>query len=190
MATKITDRVLKWVIIIAAIIALTIFVLMVVLPPSKGTELQLKYMQFYFEAFKALIVSFVVAILVVVIPQYLNEAKYMFERLRDSRRAYSEAHTGFTYLEYRLAVLDYGAAILLIEDIHVKKHIAETYDELEIHLRRKNETLRDWSARIANKLDALKHEIGSDYDSWSKSTPQERLQRLRTIVERLDRPPA
>lgn len=189
MEKKITDRVIVWMIIIAAIIALAIFILMFVFPLSKGSDLQIKYLQFYFEAFKAVLISFVVAILVVVIPQRLNEGKYMFERLKDSRRAYSEAHTGFTYLEYRLAVLDYGAAISLIEDIHIKKHIAETYDELECHLNRKNETVQEWSARIANKLDILKHEIGSDYDSWSKSTPQERLQRLRIAIGGLDRTP-
>lgn len=147
-------------------------------------------MQFYYDIFKTLLVSFVVAVLVVVIPHSLNEAKYRLERLRESRRAYSEAHTGFTYLEYRLAVLDYGAAIALIEDIHVKKHMAETYDELATHLSRKGEAVKDWSDRIAGKLDRLTKEIGSDYERWTASTPQERLAKLLRASERFERVPA
>jgi hypothetical protein len=190
MAMGLGDRVLKWVVAVTTGISLILLVLMAMMPAPADSELRLKYMQFYHDAFRTLLVSFLVAVLVVVIPHSLNEAKYKFERLRESRLAYSQAHTGFTYLEYRLAVLDYGAAIALIEDIHVKKHMAETYDELAAHLRRKGEAVKDWSDRIAGKLDRLTKEIGSDYERWTAGNPQERLARLLQASKDFKRIPA
>jgi len=178
MAIGLTDKVIRGMLVVAVGATVVLLVVMAVMPAPTESELKLRYMQFYYEAFKTLLVSFVAGVLIVVVPQYLNEAKYTFERLRESRRAYSEAHTGITYLEYKLAVLDYGAAMALIEDIHVKKHMAETYDELARHLGRKGEPVTAWSDRIAVKLDKLKNEVGADFDRWTNSTPQERLARL------------
>jgi hypothetical protein len=190
MPKGLTQRVLIGTIVVAAGLAVALLILIAVVPSPEESELKLGYMQFYHEAFKTILVSFVAAILAVVVPHYLSEAKYTFERLKDSRRAYSEAHTGVTYLEYRLAVLDYAAAIALIEDIHVKKHMAETYDELEAHLARKRQHVDEWSERVAGKLDRLKREIGSDFDGWTNSTPQQRLARLLPTSKPFERPPS
>lgn len=186
MSLGLTEKVIKGMVVVAVGGAIVLLVVMAVMPMPIESELRLRYMQFYYEALKTLLVGFVAGVLIVVVPQYLNEAKYTFERLRESRRAYSEAHTGVTYLEYKLAVLDYGAAMTLIEEIHVKKHMAETYDELALHLGRKGEPVKAWSERIAIKLDKLKDEVGADFDRWTNSTPQERLTRLLATSKRRD----
>jgi hypothetical protein len=178
MAVGLTGRVIKGMVVVAVGATVVLLVVMAVTPAPIESELKLRYMQFYYEAFKTLLISFVAGVLIALVPQYLNEAKYTFERLRESRRAYSEAHTGITYLEYKLAVLDYGAAMALIEEIHVKKHMAETYDELALHLSRKGEPIKAWSDRIAVKLDKLKNEVGTDFVRWTDNSPQERLARL------------
>lgn len=186
---RMTDRVLKGLVVVGVGVGALLLLLMVLVPIPPDSAARLQYLQFYYEAFKTLLVGFVVAVLAVVIPHHLNEARYTFERLKDSRRAYSEAHTGITYLEYRLAVLDYGAAIALIEDIHVKKHMAETYDELAVHLGRKGQTVKDWSDRLAKKLDHVTKEVGLDYAWWANAAPHERLARLLHASQEFRRDP-
>jgi hypothetical protein len=185
----VTDRILKSLVIVGVAAGAVLLVLIFVVPLPSESVGRLQYLQFYYEAFKALLVGVGVGVLAIVVPHHLNEAKYRFERLRDSRRAYSEAHTGITYIEYRLAVLEYGAAIALIEEIHVKKHMAETYDELAIHLSRKGQTVNEWSDRLAKKLDKLTREVGLDYSRWANSPPEERLTRLLHASQELTRPP-
>jgi hypothetical protein len=184
-----SDRVLKWLVIVGVGVATMLVMLMVIVPIPADSGARLQYLQFYYEAFTTLLVGVMVAVLSVVIPQHLKEATYKFERLRDSREAYSEAHTGITYIEYRLAVLDYGAAIALIESIHVKKHMAETYDELALHLARKGQSVTEWSDHLARKLSRLTKEVGTDYVQWTNAAPQERLARLLRASEEFIRTP-
>jgi hypothetical protein len=184
-----SDRVLKWLVIVGVGIAALLVALMAIVGTPAESGARLQYLQFYYEAFKTLLVGVVVAVLSVIIPHRLKEATYTFERLRDSRRAYSQAHTGITYIEYRLAVLDYGAAIALIEDIHVKKHLAETYDELALHLARKGQSVKEWSDHLARKLSRLTKEVGMDYVQWTNAAPQERLARLLRASEEFTRTP-
>ena len=146
-------------------------------PMPADAELRLRHLQLYADVLKTLVAGVFVAVLVVLIPHSLNEAKYRFEQRRESRQAYSEAKTGVVYLPYRLAVLDYGEAIALIEGVHVKKHVAETYDELTDHVQGK--TVREWSDELFNELQRLKKVVGDDHDVWSRQSPQERLSRLR-----------
>ena len=182
-------RALQAVLMLAVLLFVGLLIVATMVPLPSVPALRLQYMQLYAEVGQTLLAGVVVAVLVVAIPHSLNAAKYRFGRLRASRRAYSEAHTGVTYLPYRLAALDYGAAIALIERVHVRKHIAESYDELAEHLRRKGEDPSHWSDRLAGTLDRLTKEIGPQPERWVALSPTQRVQLLRTAA-RAERPPA
>src|ERR1700733_12102147 len=76
--------------------------------------------------------------------------RYSFERLRDSRTAYSEAKTGIDYLPLRLCTLDLKAAAAFVQRAHVRKHEAELYPELKLHLKKRgiDKTPEQWGDGI------------------------------------------
>jgi hypothetical protein len=84
------------------VVALAGLVYLAAGPLPEDADLRLRHLQLYADVLKTLVAGVFVAVLVVLIPHSLNEAKYRFERLRESRQAYSEAKTGVDYLPYRV----------------------------------------------------------------------------------------
>ena len=91
----------------------------------------------YADIFKTIVAGVVVALLAVLIPTLVGEARFAFERMKDSRVAYSNAKTGIDYLKLRLSTLNLHDAAALVQHVHFQKHLAELYDELSLHLLRR-----------------------------------------------------
>lgn len=98
-------------------------------------ELTTEQLRFFLDAYKAIGVGFLVALLGAIIPQLLPEARDRFERFKDSRVAYSEAKTSVIYLPDKLSDLSISDAATVVQDAHKKLHLAETYTELKNHLK-------------------------------------------------------
>jgi hypothetical protein len=94
------------------------------------------YYKFCQDVFKTVIVGLVIGALGIVIPAFLTYSRDKFERLQNSRVAYSSAKTGVDYLALRLSALNLSKAGRLIQDVHFQKHQAQLYEkELKVHLK-------------------------------------------------------
>lgn len=76
---------------------------------------------FFLDAYKAIGVGFLVALLGAIIPQLLPEGRDRFERFKDSRVAYSEAKTSVLYLPEKLSNLTFSDAVTAVQDAHGKQ---------------------------------------------------------------------
>ena len=167
---------LKWVVVVTVALFLlaTIGFASIDVPPDAGQRLE--YLEFALEVYRALFIGFLVATLGILIPQSFTESKYEFERFRESRLAYSEAKTGIEYLPDRLADLEFAAAVELIERVHVRKHVAETYTELKQHLHGRSP--RDWGDGAYARLAGMRDVLREHSHDWSALDRHERLQML------------
>lgn len=77
-------------------------------------------MNYYLGIYKTIFVSFLVTLLVALLPQVYTEKKDRFERLKESRLAYSEAKTAVIYLPYKLSEMNYLQGASALEVAHVK----------------------------------------------------------------------
>lgn len=93
--------------------------------------LKLKYMNYFLGIYKTIFVSFLATLLVALLPQVYTEKKDSFERLKESRRAYSEEKTAVIYLPYKLSEMNYLQGASALEVAHIKLHMAPTYPELK-----------------------------------------------------------
>ena len=137
------------------------------------------------ELSKAVLVGFGAALLGILIPAVLSEARYGFERLRDSRTAYSEAKTSVDYLPLRLCTLDLKAASALVQRAHVRKHEAELYPELRIHLKRRgiDKTPDQWGDELYYRLFSIRELLERHAGEWDSLGPGVRLALLREVVK-------
>ncbi len=150
--------------------------------PSLTFELK----QFYFEAYKAVGIGFLVAVLATIIPQILPEARDKFERFKDSRIAYSQAKTSVIYLPERLASLSFKDAVFTVQRAHEKLHLADTYKkELRKHLRWYPYP-KIWSEQMYWEITAVKTMLQSNVDNWPKLTDGERMRVLRSVVDAVE----
>src|SRR5262245_15824982 len=131
-----------WLAVIATVVVAAI--LLVFLERSAGqysgtTPIsdRIEYYKLHVDLAKAVLVGFGAALLGILIPAVFAEARFSFERLRDSRTAYSEAKTSVDYLALRVCTLDPKGAAALVQRAHVRKHEAELYPELGLHLKRR-----------------------------------------------------
>jgi hypothetical protein len=138
----------------------------------------LKYSQLYLDAFKVIIVSFFVAMLGILIPVLSREAKESFERLKESRVAYSEAKTGVTYLPIRLCTMSFADASVLIQRVHFQKHQAELYGELDQHVKRVGTTRDIWTDQLYERLIGYLTVLESHAEDWDGMKPHQRLEKL------------
>ncbi|MES9921786.1 MAG: hypothetical protein ABW161_16285 [Candidatus Thiodiazotropha sp.] len=120
------------VIAIILFVAATIWMSAVITEPSgdsiEAHEVRVKYLTFKLDVYKTITIGFLVAILGLLIPNILPEAKYKFELLKEGRRIYSKAKTGIDYFRFELADLNRLSARAHIHEIHEHKHIADEYD--------------------------------------------------------------
>jgi hypothetical protein len=134
------------------------------------------------DGYKAIGIGFLVAILAVLIPQLLPEEKYRFERLRDSREAYSQAQTGILYLPQRMADLSYMEAIVLLQSAHEYLHVAQTYGELAQHLAPHDDP-ETWGQSRYRTLTAVKDVMERNVQSWDALSRKERLHDVLSAIQ-------
>src|ERR1017187_11027645 len=128
----------------------------------------------YLEIFKILGGGLFVALLTL----YIQKQHYTFERMKESRRAYSEAKTAVDYLELRLSCLKLADAAQLLQQIHINKHMAEIYPELLVHLKRKgtNKSPLEWGDDLYFKLYAVRRILERHVSEWDELAPALRLE--------------
>lgn len=99
-------------------------------PPEQNEKLNVKYLEHYVAAFQILAVGIFAAIVTVVIPLLMPEARDRFERFKESRKAYSKAKTAVIYLPVKVAnAADMKEAVILVEEAHRQLHFAETFEK-------------------------------------------------------------
>ena len=135
----------------------------------------------FLDGYKAIGLGFLVAILATVVPQLLPEEKYRFERLRDSREAYSKAQTGITYLPNKLATLGYAESVALLQSVHEHLHVAQTYTELSLHLA-PYDTPEKWGPSKYRTLMAVKEVLQRELPSWDSHLAEHRLHLLQEAI--------
>src|ERR1700722_6990845 len=146
---------------------------------------RIQYYKLYVDLAKAVLVGFGVALLCILIPAVFAEARNTFERLRDSRTAYSEAKTGIDYLPLRLCTLDLKAAATFVQPAHVRKHEAELYPELNFHLKKRgiNKTPEQWGDGIYSQLFDVRELLEAHAGEWDSLRPDARLALLREVLK-------
>jgi hypothetical protein len=146
---------------------------------------RIQYYKLYVDLAKAVLVGFGAALLGILIPAVFAEARYSFERLRDSRTAYSEAKTGIDYLPLRLCTLDLKAAAAFVQRAHVRKHEAELYPELKFHLKKRgiNKTPEQWGDGIYSQLFDVRKLLEAHAGEWDSLGPDARLALLRDALK-------
>jgi hypothetical protein len=134
---------------------------------------RVQYYAVYFDVLKAIWVGIAIALL----PVGIGELRQDFERLKESRIAYSEAKTGVDYLSLRVSSLTLKEAAALIQQVHVRKHQAELYEELEFHLRRRGYegTPVQWGDMLYEELFRVRGLLEANAGQWDKLEPDERL---------------
>lgn len=101
--------------------------------PKDDVAVKVQYLEQYVAVLQILAVGVLAAILTVIIPLLLPEARDRFERYKESRKAYSRAKTAVIYLPDRVAnAADMKEAIKLVEEAHRELHFAETFENVII----------------------------------------------------------
>jgi hypothetical protein len=138
---------------------------------------RMQYSKLYVDLAKAVLVGFGAALLGILIPAVFAEARYSFERLRGSRTAYSEAKTAVDYLRLRLCTLNLNSAAAFVQRAHVRKHEAELYPELQIHLKRRgiHKTPEQWGDGLDSRLFDVRQLLEAHVSDWNSLTPHARL---------------
>jgi len=140
---------------------------------------RLEYSKLYLEAFKVITISFFVALLGILIPASLREARYRFQKMKESRIAYSKAKTGVAYLPLQLCSLGFIEAAALIQQVHFEKHQAELYEQdLKKYVKHLGVDPQQWGAAHYDRLSAYRTVLEDHVSDWDSSTSSERIQLL------------
>jgi hypothetical protein len=133
-------------------------------------------LKLFLDAYKAIGVGFLVALLAVVVPYYLQETRDRLERFKESRVKYSEAKTSVMYLPETITSFDdVGEAVAAVQSAHEKLHLAETYrNELRKHLSWHPHP-DTWVDRNYWELMAVRRVLHANLDKWPAMKADERL---------------
>ena len=143
---------------------------------------ELEHWKFFMAVLETIGVGFLLASLGILIPPLLRETQHKIERIESSRLSFIEATTAEQYLPSKVAALPYADAVALIESIHQKKHRAETYQELQEHLKQHNENHVAWHGQLCSTFEALLGVLEKDIANWDSLGYQQRLMLIRDIV--------
>jgi|GEM_PF-3525308 len=183
MTSKLS-KILFSVVGIALTITIALAVFIVWNEPAVSDATRLDYYRLYADILKAIIIGFGVALFGILLPAILAETRSRFEKLKDSRLAYSQAKTGVAYLALRLCAMPLAEAGAHIQTVHVFKHQAELYDELKIWLTRRysnNSPLNNsdvWAEYLYDKIFKMRKVLEENAGEWDKLEPDERLRLL------------
>jgi len=150
---------------------------------------QMTYYQFDLDIFKSILIGFLVAILGILIPTMIAESHHNFQRLKESRIAYSKAKTGVDYLALRLCTLKLSEASKIIQEVHFQKHQAVLYPEFKQHLKdRFDDTITkdQWDKAIYRKLRDTRLLLKNHASEWDTLKPNERLELLEPFLKDID----
>ena len=150
--------------------------------PHKFLDQNVESWKFIIDVFEIIGIGFLLVALGIIIPPVLREAKHSVERMEQARIHYSETKTAEHYLPSKLAVLSYSDAITFLESVHLHKHRADTYTELNDHLRFQNESRKLWHDHLCMTFDGLFHLLEETIDDWDQLKPGERLERIRKVI--------
>jgi len=150
--------------------------------PDKFPDQNIESWKFIIEVLETILIGFLLVALGVLIPLLLRETKHSVERTEQARIHYSETKTAEHYLPSKLAVLSYSDAITFLESVHLHKHRADTYTELDDHLRFQNVSRKLWHDNLCVTFDGLLHLLEETIDDWDQLKPGERLERIRKVI--------
>jgi hypothetical protein len=183
-----------YVAVIATVVAATILLVLLSRSASQSAGVvpvgdRIEFYKLHVELAKAVLVGFGTALLGILIPTIFAEARFSFERLKDSRTAYSEAKTGVDYLALRVCTLDLKAAAALVQRTHVKKHEAELFPELRVHLKRRGIALtpEQWGDALYDRLFTMRTLLEAHSGDWDSLKMDERLAFVRAVLPRRPR---
>jgi len=141
---------------------------------------RLDYAKLYVQGFNVIVVSFFVGLLGILIPARLSEVQNNFERLKESRVAYSEAKTGVAYLPLRLCSLTFAEAGAFIQQVHFHKHQAQLYQELNQHVRHQWPSPSAWADEMYTYLEGFRRILEKHAADWDVL---ERGDRMRLLLD-------
>jgi hypothetical protein len=149
---------------------------------------RIAYWKFYLDATKMVLTGFFVVLLGALIPHGFSQARHRFERLKESRIAFSRAKTGVDYLPVRLCALNLKEAGAAVQQLHVWKHRAELYAELQDHLRWRGDhiTAKEWGDLMYEHLSGIRHCLENSADKWDSLPQGDRLKKLKAAGEAAD----
>ena len=104
-------KILIGALIVATVASALVSVLLYTTWKKTDGNLNLGQLKFFLEAYKAIGVGFLVALLGAIIPHVLAEARDSFERFKESRITYSQAKTSVIYLPEKLTGLAFAEAV-------------------------------------------------------------------------------
>jgi hypothetical protein len=160
----------------AVLLALVVTLLLISTWRSSEGRVPVEQFRVFLDAYKAIGIGFLVAIIGALLPQLLPEARDHLERFKDSRIAYSEAKTSVIYLPQELACLSFAESISAVETAHRKLHLAETYKtELRQHLKEWHPWPDTWTDRNYWELMAMRTVLNRNIAIWPDLTPSQRL---------------
>ena len=139
-----------------------------------------KYLPLSLEFLKVITIGLFVTLASILIPYLFQERKYEFEMRKEAKKIYSESLTGVMYLSSRLPYLKLAEdAFKHLEDLHWKKHLAETYYE---HLEVKNENAefeqrRIWPPNLdpGERIEETKLKVMKIANNWSDMSDKVRF---------------
>jgi hypothetical protein len=139
----------------------------------------LEYSKLYLETFKVIVVSFFVALIGILVPARLREVRYNFQRMKESRVAYSEAKTGVAYLPIQLCSLNFAEAAALAQRVHFHKHQAELYhDELKAYAQHLGVSPEEWGKKLYDRLKVFRSVLEDHVADWDSLPRNERIKVL------------
>jgi hypothetical protein len=174
--------IIRMVLLGAILITIATMILLTIALVSEP-QLTLEIKRLYLEAYKAVGVGFLVAVLGVSVPHLLPEARDRFERFKNSRVAYSDAKTAVIYLPETLSALTFAPAVAAVQHAHRKLHLAETYSELQTHLIGWHPHPETWVDRNYWELMAIRRALRTNVNSWDGLSPRTRLEILDSVLK-------
>jgi hypothetical protein len=150
---------------------------------------QLAIYRFDLDIFKTIVAGFLVAMLGILIPAYITEARQNFERLKESRAAYSNAKTGLDYLALRLCTAKLAKAPDIIQEVHFHKHQAVLFPEFRQHIKDRYESCISadkWDEVAYKKLRNTRLLLKKHASGWDNLTAPERLEILKAALPDVD----
>lgn len=151
---------------------------------AEDHALKLEYLAFKLKVYEAIGIGFLVALLGLLVPNILPEAKYEFNRQKEGRRIFSEAKTGIDYFRYELADLDRQPARDHIHKIHELKHLADTYIK-------NNPRIANWPYEKPYEaydiIMAYLNLVEDDAVSWDSLNVEQRKERLSGVQKQIEK---
>jgi hypothetical protein len=141
----------------------------------------LRYYEFYLSMFKVIIGGFLIAMLGILIPNAVGEAKDNFKKLRASRIAYSKAKTGIDYLRLELSMMSLVEAAASLQKVHFHKHYAQLFDDFEEHLKKRYDSNNEmknpdiWDKEMYTRLFVTREILEAHADEWDAMTRERRI---------------